>query len=334
MKSEVPRTVAVVGNGIMGHGIAQVFAAAGSSVHLIGHRSESLQSSLRSIATSLDMFEQHGLLSAEEARAALQRVVVGTDIEVAATAELVIEAVPEDMELKLFIFNRLDAICPLATVLASSSGHPASALHGRLKHRERVIATHFWYPPQLLPLVEVCGSSETSPEVVAYTMACLRAVGKEPVLIEREVPGFIGNRIQFAALREAWSLWAAGVASAEAIDSVVRHSIGRRLGVTGPLETADLGGLDTFYHFARFLQPSLDTAPLPPDAIETLVLAGYRGAANGRGISDWPAGRNEERLAARQLELIRWLKADREAAAAKPKAEPSVTNTEPSNAAS
>jgi len=106
--------------------------------------------------------------------------------------------VPEDMALKLSIFVRLDTICPPPAVLASSSGHPASELVERVRHRERVIAAHFWYPPQLLPLVEVCGGPETSAEVITWTCAALREAGKEPVVIDREVPGFIGNRIQFA----------------------------------------------------------------------------------------------------------------------------------------
>lgn len=167
------------------------------------------------------------------------------------------------------------------------------------------------YSPQLLPLVEVCGGPETAPEVVERAVALLRAAGKEPVVIAKEVPGFIGNRIQFAALREAWSLWAQGVVSAEAIDAVVRNSIGRRLGVTGPIESADLGGLDTMWHFARFLQPDLNRDALPPEAVGRLIEAGARGVPNGRGIHDW-AKRDGAALAeARRRELIRWLKADK-----------------------
>jgi 3-hydroxybutyryl-CoA dehydrogenase len=120
-----------------------------------------------------------------------------------------------------------------------------------------------------------------------------------------------GNRIQFAALREAWSLYAAGVASAEAIDAVVRNSIGRRLGVTGPIESADVGGLDTMVAFARFLQPSLDVSPLPPPALEALVAAGHRGLPSGRGVYDWKSRDGAVLLQARSDELIRWLKIDR-----------------------
>jgi len=226
-------------------------------------------------------------------------------LEDAAAAELVIEAVPEDMPLKLSIFERLDQIAKPETVLASSSGHPASELSVRVKHKGRVIATHFWYPPQLLPLVEVCGAPETTPETIAWTCARLREAGKEPVVIDREIPGFIGNRIQFAILREAWSLWASGAASAEAIDAVVRNSIGRRLGITGPIESADLAGLETMVPFAQFLQPTLDCAPLPPAQVVTRV-----GSANAR-VHARDGDAWDALLAARRDELFRWLLHDR-----------------------
>jgi 3-hydroxybutyryl-CoA dehydrogenase len=309
----VPRsldTVAVIGNGIIGHGVAQVFAMAGKRVRMIGRSAESLKRAKGRIAEGLALFRDNGLISQSEADSALVRVETCTALQDASGAQLVVEAVPEDMELKLEIFRQLDTICPPPAVLASSSGHPASELTSRVRHPERVIAAHFWYPPQLLPLVEVCGGPATLPEVVAWTCDALREAGKEPVVIDREVPGFIGNRIQFAALREAWSLWAAGVASAEAIDAVVRNSIGRRLGVTGPIESADLGGLETMYNFARFLQPHLDAAPEPPAVIGDLVRQGRKAIGQGGGVHDWKKRDPEPLLAARRAELIRWLKAD------------------------
>ena len=305
-------TLAVIGNGIIGHGVAQIFAIAGKRVRLIGREAESLKRAKERIGEGLALFRDNGLIGASEAEAALVRVETSTDLEEAQGAQLVVEAVPEDMALKRRIFGRLDGICPPPAVLASSSGHPASELVDEVRHRERVIAAHFWYPPQLLPLVEVCGGPQTSAEVVQWTCAALREAGKEPVVIDREVPGFIGNRIQFAALREAWSLWAAGVASADAIDAVVRNSIGRRLAVTGPIESADLGGLETMYNFARFLQPHLDAAPHPPAAIGDLVRQGRKAIGQGGGVHDWKKRDAEALLAARRAELIRWLKADRE----------------------
>jgi len=303
--------VAVIGNGIIGHGVAQVFAMAGKSVILVGRNAESLGRARQKIADSLADFVRHGLVAQGDVATILDRVTLSLDLTDAAKTQLVIEAVTEDIGLKLQFFGRLDTICPPPVVLASSSGQPASALVAQVKHRERVIATHFWYPPQLIPLVEVCAGPETAPEVVDWVCAELRAAGKEPAVIDKEIPGFIGNRLQFAMLREAWALWASGAASAAAIDSVVRHSFGRRVAITGPLESADVGGLQTMYHFARSLLPALDTSPEPAARVGDLVAKGANGLSNGRGVYDWSKRDGKALLAARMDELFRWLAHDR-----------------------
>lgn len=302
------RAVAVIGNGLIGHGVAQIFAAAGTPVRLIGRRQASLDAAMGRIRESLGRFESHGLLTAQEAGAALGRITTATELDAAAGADLVIEAVTEDLPLKHAIFERLDQVCRPPAVLASSSGQPASRLVARVKRRERVVAAHFWNPPQLIPLVEVCAGPETAPDVVPWVCEVLRAAGKEPVVLEREIDGFIGNRLQFALLREALALWAAGVASAEAIDLAVKASFGRRLAVTGPLESADLGGLDTFHAFAAFLFPSLDRSAEPPAAMGDLALQGHRGLPSGRGIYDWSTRDGQGLVAKRVEELFRHLK--------------------------
>ncbi|HEX6348977.1 MAG TPA: 3-hydroxyacyl-CoA dehydrogenase family protein [Candidatus Dormibacteraeota bacterium] len=280
--------VGVVGNGIMGHGIAQVFAVADQEVVMAGRAQSSLDAARERIRDSLRLFREHGLLSEADAEAALARVRVSTNLDDLAGAELVIEAVPEDTELKLSIFEQLDAICPPPAVLASSSGRPASSLVERVRHRERVVAAHFWNPAQLLPLVEVCAGPETDPKVVDWTCERLRAAGKAPIVVEKEIDGFIGNRLQFALLREAVALWAAGVATPDAIDTAVKGSFGRRLAITGPLESAELGGLSTMYEFSRFLFPSLNTDAEPP-------------------AFDWPQRADEALRKARYEELFRHL---------------------------
>jgi 3-hydroxybutyryl-CoA dehydrogenase len=298
------RKVAVIGNGIMGHGIAQVFAVAGKEVSLVGRQASSLERARARIEESLDLFVEHGLLDGEQAAEALGRVSTTTSLDDGADAELVVEAVPEDTELKLEVFRRLDEICPPATVLASSSGRPASSLSARVRNRGRLLATHFWNPAQLLPLVEVCGGPETRPEVIDWTCSVLREAGKAPVVIEREIDGFIGNRLQFALLREALHLWAEGFASAEAIDTAVKTSFGRRLQVTGPLESAQLGGLGTMYEFGRFLFPSLSNESEPPPRMRE---AAENGDA-GRGMYDWSSADREQLLRRRYEELFRLLR--------------------------
>ena len=301
-------TVAVIGNGIIGHGVSQVYAVAGLDVVVIGRSAESLDRAIANIRASLADFRRHGLITEADADAAVHRIRTSTDLADAAAAQLVIEAVTHDMPLKVELFGELDRICPPPTVLATSSGAPASDVVERVEHRERVIATHFWYPPQLIPLVEVCASPATSADVLAWTCEAVRECGKQPAVIDREIPGFIGNRLQFALLREAWSLWASGTASAEAIDACVRNSIGRRLGLTGPFESADIGGIATMESFARGLLPHLDTSSEPPPAVSHSVPRG--------GIYDWSKRDAEELRAARMEELFRWLAVDAAAAAA------------------
>jgi 3-hydroxybutyryl-CoA dehydrogenase len=157
------KTVAIIGNGIIGHGVAQNFASAGKDVILIGRNRASLAKACRNIEASLGNFVAHKLLARRDIPAILDRVTKSIRLEDAGDAQLVIEAITEDLALKQKTFSRLDHICSPPTVLASSSGHLVSDLIVDVGRPERVIATHFWYPPQLIPLVEVCGGPTTSP---------------------------------------------------------------------------------------------------------------------------------------------------------------------------
>ena len=310
----VPTTlnaVAVVGNGLIGHGMAQIFAAAGRDVVMIGRRAESLAAAMEKIGKSLAEFEAHGLIDSAEVAAAIARIRSSTDLEDAAAAQLVLEAVPADRAIQDEVYGALDRICAPPAVIASGSGQPASDLVSNVRHRGRVIAAHFWYPPQLIPLVEVCAGPETDPDVAPWLCDALRAAGKEPVIVDREIPGFLGNRLQYAILREAWALWAEGVASAEAIDTVVKASIGRRLAITGPIESADAGGLDTLHAFGAYLIPHLRNDSEPARAVTELVEAGHRGLPSGRGVYDWSGRDGAALLAEREAELFRHLARDR-----------------------
>ncbi|MEW6265714.1 MAG: 3-hydroxyacyl-CoA dehydrogenase family protein [Thermodesulfobacteriota bacterium] len=304
--------VAVVGCGLMGHGIAQVFAAAGRPVTLIGRREESLATALERIEASLAEFERHALLKASDREAARARIITSTDIKKASEAQLVIEAVPFQRELQREIFSQLDEVCAPPAVIASTSGEIISRIYDRMRRPERAVAAHFWYPAQLIPIVEICGGPKTDPEVVTWLRNVIETIGKVPAVVEREVDGFIGNRIQFAMLREAWSMWANGIASAQDIDAVVRNTLGRRLSVTGPIESAEVGGLDTLHAFGAFLFPSLETSSDPPAKVTALVEAGCRGLPNGRGIYDWSRRDGKGLVAARVAMLFRHLRFDQE----------------------
>ena len=235
-------SVAIIGNGLMGQGIAQVFARAGKSVTLIGRNAKSLEKAMATIRRNIDAFVERGLASRPEADAMLARIATSVKIEDAGAADHVIEAVPAVRALQIEIFGKLDEICPPNIVLGSTSGQPISLMTGAMKNPERAVAMHFIYPAQLIPLVEICGGPQTAPEAVQWACDVMTAVGQTPALMNKEVDGFIINRLQFALLREAWSMWANGIASAEAIDNSFKMSLGRRYSITGPIESAELGG--------------------------------------------------------------------------------------------
>lgn len=281
------KTVAIVGNGRMGTGISQVFASRGKEVRLIGRSAESLARARKVIEANLAEFVSRRILSNAEASAALARVTTTTDYAAAKGADHVVEAVPAERALQIEVFGRLDEICSPEVVIGSTSGQPISLMVERMKHPERAVAIHFVFPAQLITLVEVCGGPKTAPEVVAWACNMLRAIGYTPALIEKEVDGFIINRLQFALLREAWSMWAKGIASAQAIDDSFKLTLGRRYSVTGPIESAELGGLDILHTFAEFLFPDLDNVSEPPKALTDLVREGCHGAKSGRGVYDW-----------------------------------------------
>ncbi len=295
--------IAVVGNGTMGHGIAEVFAKTGYEVTVVGRSQKSIDNAKKRVESSLAEFVKEGLVREADVESIVNRVTFTTNIEDIKDAKIVIEALPEDMKLKEDIFGKLEKICKEDTIFGTASGHSVSEVYGQVEKKDRTIATHFWFPPQLLPLVEVCGAPETSKETIDFVCELLTNIGKKPVVIDKEIDGFIGNRIQFAALREAWSLWSKGVATADAIDAIVRYSIGRRYAVTGPIESADVAGLPVMVNFAAYLQPSLSVEKNPPK--ELWDLAKVDGKVYNRSQEEV-----DKLLKDRKDELFRWLAAD------------------------
>jgi len=305
------QSIAIIGNGLMGQGIAQVFARSGKTVKLIGRNPDSLKKAMQTIGTNFDAFVDRKHTTREEADAAIAGISTTTDYNDAANADFVIEAVPAVRETQIEVFGRLDEICSPNVVLASTSGQPISLMVERMAHPERAIAAHFVYPAQLMPLVEVCGGEQTSPEVIDITCQFLASVGQTTALMDKEVDGFIVNRLQFAIIREAWSMWANGIASAEAIDASMRMTLGRRYSVTGPIESAELGGLDIIHMFAEFLFPSLDNITEPPEAVTALVNEGNFGLKTGKGIYDWSKRDGAALLAQRADRLFEHMAEDK-----------------------
>jgi 3-hydroxybutyryl-CoA dehydrogenase len=295
--------VAVIGSGVMGAGIAHVLAAGGSRVSLYDPSDEALAAALERIRTGVEL---HG----DDPGVVLALVRAEPDLSTALEgAELVVEAGPERLDVKQEIFEHLGAVASAGAILASNtSSIPIGQIAARARGRERILGAHFWNPPHLVPLVEVIQADETDPRYVERTMELLVRCGMEPVHVMADVPGFIGNRLQHALKREAIALVADGVCDAETLDTVVKRGFGARLGVIGPLEQSDLGGLDLTLKIHEVVMPALDNTPLPHPLLVEKVARGELGAKTGRGFRDWGPGEGQalrERVDAELLEVAR-----------------------------
>ncbi len=210
-------------------------------------------------------------------------------------AALVIEAAPEKLALKQKLFADLEAVVAPDTILASnSSAIPSTEIGRHLKHRERVVGTHFWNPPHLVPLVEVIQTEKTSDAVIARTMDLLRGAGLKPVHVRKDIPGFIGNRLQHALKREAIALVADGVCDAETIDDVVKSGFGARMAVLGPMEQSDLVGLNLTLDIHEALIEHLDRTAGPHPYLRDKVARGQLGMKTGEGFRRWTPQQADE----------------------------------------
>jgi 3-hydroxybutyryl-CoA dehydrogenase len=273
--------VAVVGAGLMGHGIAQVFACAGHQVSVYDPLPQALATVHERVAANL---RRLGLPDE-----ALTRISVHEGLADALEgAAFVFEAAPEDVDLKIRLIEAITTCVAAEVVVASNtSSMPVATYVPRAVGAERVIGTHFWNPPYLIPLVEVVQGELTSPDTVARTMELLRGAGKLPVHVRKDVPGFVANRLQHALWREAMAIVQNGIADAATVDLCVKNSFGLRLAVMGPLETADLGGLDLALNIHEQILPFIDRTPGPLQILRDKVAAGELGMKTGQGFLPW-----------------------------------------------
>jgi 3-hydroxybutyryl-CoA dehydrogenase len=265
----------------MGSGIAQVFLAAGLRVSLYDPSAEVLKAVTRRILSYFELLEQDpvsmSLLSTRDSAA-----------EAVAAADVIIETAPERLEVKVALFREVDANAMDTALFASNtSAIPISQIAEGVTDKRRFLGMHFWNPPHLVPLVEVVQAKETSAESVDRAIALLSEIGLEPVHVQKDIPGFIGNRLQHALKREAIALVANGVCDAETIDKVVKLGFGSRLAVLGPLEQSDMFGLDMTLDVHRVLIRDLDVTPGPSPYLEAKVAAGELGMKTGRGFRNW-----------------------------------------------
>ena len=281
--------IGVIGAGLMGHGIGLQFALGGYDVHLNDTSQENLEQARSNIGSTLEMLNGMGLVDDASAADVPGRLYTSTSLEeTVAEADFVVEAVFEDLELKRRVFGQLDELSPERTILSSNtSSFMSSQLAPATKRPGQVVVANWWNPPYLLPLIEVVRGPETSDHTIETTSGLFTKLGKRPVVLQKESFGFIGNRMQFALLREAISIVERGIASAEDVDLVVKNSFGRRLAVAGPFEVFDLAGWDTIKAIIDQLFPALEISPDTPALVKDKVARGALGVKSGQGFYPW-----------------------------------------------
>ncbi|WP_406547908.1 3-hydroxyacyl-CoA dehydrogenase family protein [Clostridium ljungdahlii] len=306
------KNIAVLGTGTMGHGIALLSAKAGLNVVMYGRFNASLERGFNNIKSSLNSLKAAGKLSDEKCEEILSKIKgVKTIQEAAKDADFVIEALAENLELKQDIFRQLDEICSPDVVLTSNtSGLSPTAIAKNTKYPERVAIAHFWNPPQLIPLVEVVPGEKTSQDTMKIIMNWVEFIGKKAVRMEKECLGFIGNRLQLALLREALYIVEQGWAKPEEVDKAMEYGHGRRLPVTGPLCSADLGGLDIFNNISSYLFKDLCNYTKPSKLMQDKVEAGNLGSKSGQGFYNWTPEVLEKKQKERTEVLLDFLERD------------------------
>src|SRR5579863_566118 len=275
---------AIIGAGLMGHGIAQVFATAGHSARITDADETVLNGTPQRISASL------AELGIEDAPVLARIRLTPSLAETLDGCTVVIEAVPERIELKRALFRQIAEIAPHDALLATNtSSIPVTEIGRDLPDhaRRRLVGLHWWNPPVLVPLVEVIRTEFVDPAFFDRAFELMRLVGKEPVKVEKDIPGFIGNRLMHAFWREAIALVDAGVCDAETIDLVVKRGFGLRLPVLGPMENADLVGLELTRDVQRVIFPHLEKSSEPSPLLDRLIAERKLGMRAGEGLRKW-----------------------------------------------
>ncbi len=300
------RRILVVGAGTMGHSLAQTFAQGGYSVALVDLNREVLDKAASLIASNLRTLEDLQVLEEGEGEEIMERIHFLTSLEEGARdADLAIEAIFEDYEAKEKLFQRLETLCPSRTILASNTSYLNIFELKTLKRLEKIIITHWYAPPHIIPLVEIVRGPHTSRDTVEIMKKLLVKLGKKPVVMDRFIPGFIVNRLQRALAREIFHLLDNGYAAPEDIDTAVKASLGIRIPILGVVQRYDFTGIDLVDQFMR--NPSIDlvSEDKPSKTLEGLVERGHLGVKSGRGFYDYSGEDMEGIMRARDIKLIK-----------------------------
>jgi 3-hydroxybutyryl-CoA dehydrogenase len=305
MNSTQFQSAAVIGTGMMGPGIALSLGLGGVRSTILSRTAEGAAEGLAKARTQAGILVANGLVEEADAQQAVGLLDSSANFDgVVAGADLVVESGPEDMSWKQDVFARMDGLTQTAVLASNTSGLSITAIASRCAWPERVLTTHFWNPPHLMPLVEIVKGEKTSAEIAEAVRHLLAACGKMPVVVKKDRPGQLGNRLQMALVREAANIVAEGIADAEDVDAVARNGFGLRMPAYGIFEHQDIVGLDLGIRVVDYVARDLYNEPQAPENMRELVRTGKVGAKAGQGFYDWSAKSPDEVRARRDAFLI------------------------------
>jgi 3-hydroxybutyryl-CoA dehydrogenase len=288
-KVEDVKKIAIIGGGMMGHGCSQVFAGAGYEVALMSRKVETLNKAMAAIRHDLGFLAERGVGRAEDIEPTMARIKTTQDYEEAVVgADFVLECAVENMELKQELFAKLDKMADPDTVLATNTSVMSiTEIASKSEGKYRILGTHWWNPPYLIPLIEVVRTVDVADWVVDFTMGLMRAAGKHPIDCKKDVPGFVANRLQHALWREAISIVERGIADPATVDESLKFGPGLRLPILAPLENSDMVGADLTLAIHSYVLKHLEDSHEPSPLIKEMVEKNNLGFKTGKGFYDW-----------------------------------------------
>jgi 3-hydroxybutyryl-CoA dehydrogenase len=306
------RRVAVAGTGMMGPGIAATFALAGHEAIIVSRTPENAAKGVATAQSLITKLAENGLADPAAARTALTRFSPSANpVEAARSVQLFVESIAENLAIKQDYFARLDAAAPDTVLCSNTSGISITEIAAKCGKPERIMTTHFWNPPYLMPLVEVVVGRRTDLKIAEGVVALLRSCGKVPVLVRKDVPGQLGNRIQHAMIRECMYIVAEGIATPEDVDLAVKAGVGLRFPTYGVFEHADMVGLELVKAVQEYVVPDLSKVQGASPIHNEKIAKGELGVKAGKGFLDWPPGKAEQVRARRDAFLMEFLRLEK-----------------------
>lgn len=305
MQTEQIQKVVMAGAGTMGTSMAQIFAAHGYDTVLYNHREATLQKARRMIELNQEALVLSGELSQAESDAVKARIQLTSDESCFQDCDVVVESIVENMEAKHQLWQKISDLAREDAILTTNtSGLSITEIAKAVQRPERLCGMHWFNPPHLVPLVEVIKGEKTEDQTARVVAELAERIGKKAVTVKKDAKGFIGNRLQTAILREALHIVQSGIADAEDVDKAVKYGIGFRYACLGPLETADFGGLDIFYHVAEYLVPDLYSSQEVPSLLREKFEKGELGVKTGKGFYDYSGDKGEQAIRERDEKFI------------------------------